>query len=205
MRDKGHCLTLHLPPPRLRVHGSLPQRGIPVRPRPLHRSWQRPADDPSCQDRPDRFLDTARTGGFASSAGAVQSQAMTPPVFLCSGVSRRASSIFFCASISPSALGRCEAFRPGTEDVDFIAQSYMETTSRHYSGGPACDPSYSHLPTPTFSRALLRIGCDTRIKWRAVSGALLGRARKPSNRSPWCRCNLFRRRRRGRCNTILVH
>ena len=48
----------------------------------------------------------------------------------CSGVSRRASSIFFCASMSPSLLGRREAFRLGNEDVDFdfIALSYMETT-----------------------------------------------------------------------------
>lgn len=27
-----------------------------------------------------------------------------------------------------------------------ITLSYMETTSRHYSGSPVCDPSYSHLP-----------------------------------------------------------
>ena len=50
--------------------------------------------------------------------------------------------------MSPSLLGRREAFRPENEDVDFdfIALSYMETTFRHYSGSPVCDPSYSHFP-----------------------------------------------------------
>jgi hypothetical protein len=53
-----------------------------------------------------------------------------------------------CASISPNVLGRREAFKPETEDVDFnfIALSYMETPCRHYQGSPACDPSYSQLP-----------------------------------------------------------
>ncbi len=64
----------------------------------------------------------------------------------CSGVSRRASSIFFCASMSPSLLGRREAFRPGTEDVDFdfIALSYMETT----------------CPSPLMSMTLWRLSCN---------------------------------------------
>jgi hypothetical protein len=51
----------------------------------------------------------------------------------CSGASRRASSIFLGASISPSLLGRREALKPGNEDVAvdfvFIAPSYMETIS----------------------------------------------------------------------------
>jgi hypothetical protein len=49
----------------------------------------------------------------------------------CSGVSRLASSIFCCASMSPSLLGRLTAFRPIDGDVAvdfaFMALSYMET------------------------------------------------------------------------------
>jgi|CXWL01.1.fsa_nt_gi hypothetical protein len=43
-----------------------------------HHSRQQPEDDLSRRDRLDGFLDTAQAEGSASSAGAVQSQAMTP-------------------------------------------------------------------------------------------------------------------------------
>ena len=58
-------MTLHLPSPRLCVHGSPPSSGIPVRPRLPHRSWHRPADDCSCRDRPDELLDAARAEDFS--------------------------------------------------------------------------------------------------------------------------------------------
>ena len=65
----------------------------------------------------------------------------------CSGVSRRASSIFFCASMSPSLLGRREAFRPGNEDVDFgfIVPSYMKTTCPSPFRQPCLLPFHIHL------------------------------------------------------------
>lgn len=75
----------------------------------------------------------------------------------CSGMSRRASSIFFCASMSPSLLGRHEAFRPGNEDVDFyfIVPSYTQTTCPSPFRQPCDDLLHSPFSQPGSDQALL--------------------------------------------------
>ena len=75
----------------------------------------------------------------------------------------------FCASMSPSLLGRREAFRPGNDDgdIDFIALSYMETTC------PSPHWTMTLWRLPHHDRNTLAVRLDSRrlCRWhRARSG-----------------------------------